>query len=1460
MAEPQIPDQFEEAQTTPVVIKDDPVLGPTLGTGKPEGPIPEEAEKDVKTQTEGVDFKDILSGDVTSIGGLNITPKALEAAKKNPGLMKRIKSEHAKAGGATAEDQPVIPFMRDGEFTPTPALIDDPFAMNKAERLAQGRQDVDDILTQSGIDNSIVRQIMIDKYRTGEFFDNLNNRLAEAGQFVGTAIPSATILGIHAFGAWQDSVRKGTDWSSEWAARQRDIQGAFDHTYKMIDQYIPNPTMKMAFNSFVQDELRTRLENGDITQEQFDDTFYVRDADGNLTDVEREFFTDESARSLLDLSFEKLPTSEKYGVIFVETFLGMAGPGKAQGSYAMAKLARLQKKYQGTDVGKAIAGKTDAFEVLNIMENMGVKTGINRRALAIGVGQQRTDAAVDALSDQIAEAGLKLDALRIQGVRRGSTQYKLAKAEYDTLTARMLRAKYTGRVVPYVREAGVDAAVIAAGQLYARETLPTMFDVSPETAEVIGVVTMIAGGGWATKKVGGSLINATTSPRGGVGRVTAQTFDFLGNVATLGALRLGGVRLADNTIVDYEKAIGRKLSPDEIRGIKATIKMVNNLGDAERENVLNAIDEYADLRQRIVGAFPEQDQAEAAELFSLAFSNASGLNFLGAVARVDSNRLDVRDLKGMQLNAVVRNMEASQRQVEITESALANLERLLGRSAIKDKEAVRDLMTSMQNGLVSAKQSNAELMEQQLNILADVRKHVLADPTIDIPEGFLMELVEADTSLNRMLGNIVDERTSIASTMSDIYTGLSVRIQTMRGRRKEGRAYYRELGRTLEDVMDTHLDGLWSRGQAAYDDVRRLAKDRPNVDMGSVVEEMMNKAGDTAYHRFFSAEGMFFAGRLGRQNRMVFNDMARRALGDVDRIRESLIAGGISQELVDSLDDFGIAMEFKRINPSFEPFSELNAYEVDVLRRSFADYAFRVRDKNPGLKQEYLNYADVMDDAIRQDTEMYNALLAARKIYRSEVGDRLRTGLLYKLDKSRKGGKIVTFTGDDMFAYAYGNVNPMNLFDGVSNNMTKALRGNTSAQGDILADIGGIVTAFGDTVDGKRMFDLTTDQGRAKFEALQQAMSEKVYADWADRAIKVAERVRGPSAIRTGGYDFGAGELADADVINSLSMVPVRLSDGTMTEVPLFDLRNIFDDAKSLDAVVAASDDVKKKYTTLVENYNNLDGKFRRNIANNIKKRDDDFAELSTLLGGYNPSGFYQRYIIDGSLGELDDMRDMFVAAQVKAGRTAEDAAEIFDAGVGRLVAKGFKERGGLAPVDTAVLSASKRDIPVAREFKTPENMLLDIREHGDKLEAVLGEEHVTYLTDIASFLVRSKSQSVRLDGMTSGYSLNEGLSRLYNISRGMVSPLYVTSEFMVRAASRSNIDLLEMAAQNKDAAMIISRMFKTPELITRQDVEMLDAALSEFVLTEMARNDMYMPELNEMFLLPEEETNEENE
>ena len=1449
MAEQQIPQAFEEATQDRIEIgRLDPVTGVSSELVENKT-IPEAARKDVQVQKEGISFKDYLG---------NLSSKAQDIARKNPSVLMKLKSQHAVLSQRTPDDQPIIPMLRNGEFVPPADIISDPQTMAKAERLVMGRKAVDDLLVQQGVDNPVVRQVFVDDFATGNFYNSLSTRLAQAGQFTAAALPMAGVLAYHATGAYFDKQVKGTDWSAEWGSRQNQFQQTFKNVYDGISSVVPNATMATAFNNHIEQELNKKLEEGAITPEQYKQTMFITDEEGN--EIRRDFVSEEQAQGMIDLAFEELPVSQKFGVMFVETAAGMAGPGSIKGVRSMQKYNQLINKYdETTDIGKAIAGKTDPLEVINIMESMGVKTRINRSALSIGVMQQRTDRALDTLADQVDEAGQKLDALRIQGVPKGSTQYKVARGEYQNLASRMLRAKYTARVYPYIKETTQDALVISAGQLAAREWLPEATGLSPETSEVVGAIGMIAGGHQLTQSVGGKLIKMTASPRIGAPRVFASAMDFMINVGTLGSLRLAGVKLTDDTIKNFELATGRTLSGDEIKGINATVKMMNSLGDTEREVVMGAIDEYVGLRQRIVDSFPDSDKEEASELFNMSFSNAAGLNFMSAVTSVNANRLDVRELGKMELSSIYKQMNAANKQVEITETALSNLENMMQRSGVENPEIVTEFIASNRQALKSFKDSQIKTAEEQLAMLGDIRKNVLADVTIDLPENFILDLTEADEALRTQLGQTIDKRTQVKETMTDLFAGLRTRLESMSGYRGRGKEYYRDLGRTVEDVIDTQIDSIWTMGHAAYNRVRKESQGQPGIDLTEAVSYMVNEAAPgTTFDRFFSPEGQFFSGRLGRQNMMVFNDMVERSIPNMDELRDVLKTSGADQALVDGMTNIELAMELKRIQPDFNPFSQANAYEVDVLKRAFTEYAYKV--DNGALAETYRTYGQTLDSAIRQQQpEVFNILQQARKTYRSEVGDRLRpSGLLFKIDRARQGGRIVTATGDDMFQYAYKGVNPLNLFKGVTNNISKALKGNFDAEGEIVAEMGSIVTQFADTVDGKRVFDLSTDNGRAKFEALQGAIGEKVFADWADNQIKVFERVTSLEAVKQGGYKLD--NLSDMDSVHSLLQVPVRNADGTVEMKPLVNLSELYADHRNLNEFVRGSEKARKDYASFIADFNNVDSKLRTNIQNNIRMQDDAMDELNMFTGGLNADAFYQRFIIDSSPSEIENLRTMFVNSQRKSGKSADDAATMFDSAVGRLIAKGFQGRGGLAPIAEAVLPATRRDVPVARQFVTPENMLSDIRDHREKLTNVLGEEHVGYLEDITKFLARSKDASIRLDGMTSGYSLNEGLSRLYNISRGMVSPLYVTSEFAVRLAARSNIDIVELAAGNRDAADIIHKMFKTPELVTLPEMKTLDAAMSEFVFTEMARNDMFAPELNEMFLLPEKEQTDENE
>ena len=88
------------------------------------------------------------------------------------------------------------------------------------------------------------------------------------------------------------------------------------------------------------------------------------------------------------------------------------------------------------------------------------------------------------------------------------------------------------------------------------------------------------------------------------------------------------------------------------------------------------------------------------------------------------------------------------------------------------------------------------------------------------------------------------------------------------------------------------------------------------------------------------------------------------------------------------------------------------------------------------------------------------------------------------------------------------------------------------------------------------------------------------------------------------------------------------------------------------------------------------------------------------------------------------------IDAQVKAGKTVEEAEKLFDGATGRLIAKGFQNRGGLALVATAQLSHYNEIYLLPVRLQT-QNMLDDIRDYRKQLVAALGEDpHVDYMNN----------------------------------------------------------------------------------------------------------------------------------
>lgn len=1392
--------------------------------------LEEPAAKDVEAQQQGVAWDDVLAGNVTQLGDMNINSRVLDYVKTNPEAMVALRGQWAKFGQAADPEQDVIiPFTREGEVV-VPEDMEEPLMKDAATRYAESRIEVDTLVSQYVADPS-VRQIFVDQFQTGNFYESLARRLSEAGQFLVTGIPMAGIMSYNAAGAYADSKSKGTSFSSEWAVRGPDIQRSLDSVYKTIDKVIPNPTMKMAFNSDIHDEFKRQLDNQEITLEQYNERA-MEEIDGELRP--KEFITEEGAANLIDLAFNKLPTEEKFGVMFLENVIGMTGPGAARGASQLRKIEKLTESYKGTPMGKLLEGVDDPFEAVAILEKAKVRHKINLNALSIGVSQQKASKSMARLNAELRDSDLDLDALIYKGVPKTDQRYVLLEAKRQNLIDRKMRANYTLKAYPYVKQNVEDALILSAAQLGAREYLTTAYDMDPMTAEAVGLLSMALGGASVTRWTGGKVQNFVTAPRVGVGGNITSVADFL----TFGKYK--GFRITDTTLKDYEAATGVALSAEQRKAINYSIRLINNTKDqAAREKIFKALDDYTALQDRIVGAFPEELQGEATELFTQSFAQASALGPMAALHSLSINKIDAKNLKKMDATYMTELMEQADSQVRATELALDNFQNFLNASGnIADREGVQAMLDNTRNATAQFKRGLDTRSEETLALLGDVRKQVLSDPTMDIPEGFLEDLVELDVSLKTRLGQTIDVRTSIGENLTDIYSGIVERVDSLKSQRGKGKGYTVGLSRTMEDVFDAHLESMHTTGKNAYNAVREAAKTAPPIDMHDAVVTFMDKAGETSMQDFFSPSGQFFGGRMGRITYKVFDDMVTRTVPQdaFDDIR-NVLKSKQSAELVDGMTNLELAIEMqKHSDGTFRPFAKANAYEVDEMRRAIRDYAYGVRNARPELSREATVFASDVERLLGQDPATHSLLKQARITYRSEIGDRLRRGgTLRKLDDSRIGGEKVNYSSGDMTRYRYGPDKPITFLRPLSKKFTGALQGKLDDQQDIRTMIDDLATDWADRVDGENVFDLDSPAGNKKFQALQKIVSESVYADWIERATAVFEKTDGPASVLTGGYNFK--NLADESVINDITTVKIKQG-GDIREGPLLNLGDIYADQRDISRLLRESDAVKKKYKDFKDDFANLDSQMRLNATNNIDDDKDSLNALQRFTGEITPDQFYDQFVLNGSESKFDSLRDTFIPSVVQTGKSAEDAEAMFDRAIRGLVSKGFMNRGGLMPVEGMKMTALQGDKLKVRQFTSPQQMLGDVQdpENRKMLNAMLGEDHVEYLTDIADYLDRAAGSRMNVDGVVNGYSINEGLSRLYNISRGMVSPLYVTSEFAVRLAAQSGIEVMQLAAGNKDAARIINNMFQYPELVTRTDVDNLNGLLVEFTTTELAR------------------------
>lgn len=1444
---------------TTVTMKPEPVLGVTTQVSPADTGLTQAAGEDIAAQTAPT-VEQALETAQTDEEYMNILGlQEMADAGDDDAYMKLLSlTESTVPAGET-----VKPFVT-GQQVVIPANITDPNEIDRAKLIGEQSLMLDNMLRES-VPDARVRQVLVDN-GLGNFGDVLVERLAEMAR--GTAQLGAAVVGqsplntagyYAGLAAWDYVTGKASSFSTAYASYGPEIQRDSQENLDAIAKILPGPTLGMAANDFLRDQLKQRLDEGLMTQEEYDEITTETLTDGTV--VQRTLISDEAANNILQMSFNQLPLYERFGVIALENVVGMAGFGAGQaykGRNTLKQVRRLQEQFP------ELAKFENPVDVLRQAHSNGQAKKLKMHFLKIGMREERIDADINGLVNRVSSLDDELSAMRRRGVVKGHSEwstYVATEQQKNVLESRLLRAKFTGRTIPMVSENVQNSLVISAGQLAARELLPQFTGFDEETSEFFGALGMSLGGYQAVNYVGRGVGRASKRiVEGNISENVTSGFgramDFMAFAATGGevgrAFTLKGKSLFnDDGIRIYEQSLGRKLTAQERRAINYSTRLIQNLNDEQRDLVLKATDDYLELQERIVMRFPEGDaRNKAQELFTLSFAQATAIGPLAALNRLAIGRIKPRDLKSLNSEEMIQHTRASEKQIEITERALQNLQDHMNSVPdLEGREFVQDYIAGGLNALQSHKTRLRGEYEDTLTALDDLEKFVFDDVTVDVPEDLFSNILYTRKHLKEQLGESFNMKAEILQLQQNFEEGLARRIDLIKDMRGQGAGYNVLLARTTEDVIETHTESLFARGRAAYAPVVEFAQGRPAIDMTPLIEKTIQDLGaQTDIIRFFSAGGDFFSGKLGKQALEVFDNMATRVLPPekLQEMRDLLKANGI-----EGLTDIEVAIRAEKASDALGIFSQANPYEVEVMRRAFRDYAYRLGPDNRELKSIVDKFAGDLDDLIRtQDKEVYEMLQQARITYRDEVGDRLRPKqILSQLDRSREGPEKISAGPQDPFRFAYGELDPVTVFNPISNSINALAaggRGAVDARQKLPKLLSRLTTDFGERIeiDGVKqsVFDLSTAQGKAKFDALQGVISERVFADWAEQTLKNIKQPRGVTRRtlqdKVGGYDFN--RATDWETLQDYLTVTVKDKDGKIKRIPMVNVQEMIANENDITSLMKTSATVRTKVMDFVADAESTTSQLRRNVDNTLASEKETFDILKPVIPEQDPDSFYRNFVTNGSIGKLDATRGMAVDLLVKGGKTAEEAEELFDRAVGSMISRALMNRGGLQNAQGRTMVGLDMNKKVVRQFTTPENMLQDIQQNREILNATLGEDHVNYLEDITDFLNMAADTTVAtstgFEGITRGYGMNEALSRVYNMARGMVSPLYVTSEAAVRLASQANVELFQLVGQDANAARIVRDLFKYPELVTRNDMDYIDMQFKVFITKELQK------------------------
>ena len=1480
---------------------------------KPEANVPPNLQNVIQSNVEQqkeeskITLDDLLTRKTILLGDQEVSPNLVQ--KANAGDLKALGDLESslRRYNKTVSDQVKIVSDDPRRYENLQDLTVD--QKEKLKKYKDGRLVLLDLLKQTNtrtgkprVQDERVQQLLVDYFSTGKFFTETSRRLAEAGRGF-TLTPVLANMLYHVVGSATDAIDMpqfvadgisavigskvypdDETFAESWAKRQPTIANNFEFYKSKVEKLLPGLT----FASGINDDLKEKYI--EIYGKDDYERFYTLQAKGKKR-IELPFITEEMGQDLLKLGFKELPFYSQAAIMVLEN-LGIGGAFAAGTRYKGAKeMQRIRnaKQMQPERYGnltnlqtirklKVDESRNAFFRYLNeVKQSLGNRYKKFGAVDAAEVDENRT-AAIEMLNKQIKS---KQDDIAKAQNKKTVDRVEVAslRKELDNLESQRARYTFPFPRKTFMTEVFKDETIIGFGQ-HGGYVLADAFGLNTDGGEIFGAIstavkvpqiiarnTVGLGLRFADKLGGGIVSNFAT---------TVENLPFIPK----------GV-FVDYRFENLRDILDRPLKGKEISAIKEISRVIKTLNPAMRERVWNSIDEYQRLRGRIINFFDDPDErALAKQYFSVGFARMSGLAPLIAL---EQNAIVKLKANGKNLNDAVDYQLQAENTLNAADLAISKLKELVLKSTKMDLDNREELTAIIKKFEAASDSYQLKIDEDKLTylgILNEFKKQTLADPENQFfNDDMVKTLSEMEIKLNKgKTTSITEQRKIYEQNYIDLAKAIHEKGKTLIELSGDSQSV-RKLGPIIEEAYLARADNIYHQKRLLYRE-NGLGDDR-TFDITDLVNKVvetekgvLDKATLKAY---FSPESEFFRGFSGRNIKRSLNAMAQRVIkndmGLDDDEYEKLFKYHTSSNTLkvapddylgspDEVSDIMIVLHAAKSQSEggldLKPF-KASMFEIDELKRHFFKIGRRLELQKPELAKVYKDFSIESEKLLKSDPERYPKLTQIRRNYKILNFDPSRKDTLGDfIDNSRTGepayDETKRFDGNPIFPYKKGR-DPSKWHKVLGENVTKYLKGDADALANIEENMEQIVRYWtaGEQLDGRMIFDLTTERGRLNLASLQTVVSATLYQHWGDLRNATLKDIK--QTVELGGkpdelikkYNF-----LDADnykKLDNLLKIKVKGEDGKIETFKLVDLTQMLSQEQDIVKLIDKSKTAQKQLKDIETELNDQSSLLSQRAKTVIGLQNRGIKKLEEISGTADPVQFYQTFVLNGSASSVSTLRELYKISRKYENEKLKDKdiIEEFNSAFKYQITQGLLARAGMAPAENKTIQGIGNQNVRLTVMTNAAQLASDLSNPSTKAilkEIGFDDDQLMFMEDIGRFFEYAQGSSlVRYDigGVIRGISPNEIISRTFNIARRMVSPLYVGTEIAARLAIMKGNELIAIGLQNKQAGQIIGKMLQNPADLTSDDIKTFGVILKEFIATELAREggsiSTYIPE-----------------